>query len=322
MTCRSYSKCLQRAIVDFGADVSFQEVKKKVKEHYNLDLPLSSLQSIVKNHARKISEYVEKDRENLKFGDADVILAEMDGSMVPIVDTFSNKNVLDSRRSRSIRWQEARLCLARDVNKLTPFFYATMGDVERTGNLLHRAAIRAGWGLRTSVHGLGDGAKWIVDQMMRVFCRKITYLVDFYHVSEYLAAAADHSWHSEKDSWRRNCQNLLRESNVEAVLERIRLRLPIDFTGKKEKGDCKEDTPVEKCYKYLNNRKGNLDYKKALENNLPIGSGEIESSHRYIIQKRLKIAGAWWKEETAEAMLNLRILRANNDWEGYWVEAA
>lgn len=44
-------------------------------------------------------------------------------------------------------------------------------------------------------------------------------------------------------------------------------------------------------------------------------SGEIESSHRYVIQKRLKIARAWWKPETAEHMLCLRTLRANEDWE-------
>jgi hypothetical protein len=30
---------------------------------------------------------------------------------------------------------------------------------------------------------------------------------------------------------------------------------------------------------------------------LPIGSGEIESGHRYVFQNRLKISGAWWKME-------------------------
>lgn len=30
----------------------------------------------------------------------------------------------------------------------------------------------------------------------------------------------------------------------------------------------------------------------------PIGSGEVESAHRYIPQKRLKIPGASWKPET------------------------
>jgi hypothetical protein len=65
-----------------------------------------------------------------------------------------------------------------------------------------------------------------------------------------------------------------------------------------------------------------LDYKSAMANNLPIGSGEIESAHRYIIQKRLKITGAWWLEETAENMLALRTHRANNNWDDYWSAAA
>jgi len=50
---------------------------------------------------------------------------------------------------------------------------------------------------------------------------------------------------------------------------------------------------------------------------LPIGSGEIESRHRHVIQARLKRAGAWWKEENAEKMLALRVARANCEWESY-----
>lgn len=40
------------------------------------------------------------------------------------------------------------------------------------------------------------------------------------------------------------------------------------------------------------------------------GMGEVESGHRSVIQARLKLSGAWWKEETAESMLALRTLRA------------
>jgi hypothetical protein len=49
---------------------------------------------------------------------------------------------------------------------------------------------------------------------------------------------------------------------------------------------------------------------------------EIESAHRYIIQVRLKISGAWWNIENAAKMLALRVARANGDWEKYWAEAA
>ena len=87
---------------------------------------------------------------------------------------------------------------------------------------------------------------------------------------------------------------------------------------KKATEEREEETPVEKCYRYIFNRQNCLDYKRALEKELPIGSGEVESSHRHVIQKRLKIAGAWWKPETAEYMLCLRTLRANRDWNRYW----
>lgn len=60
------------------------------------------------------------------------------------------------------------------------------------------------------------------------------------------------------------------------------------------------------CYRYINNRPNQLDYKTAIEKGLPIGSGEIESAHRYVLQKRLKLSGAWWLLQYAKNMINLR----------------
>lgn len=326
VTCRSYSNHLQRVIVDFGADASFKDAQKKILEHYKLDLPLSSIQIIVENHAKKIFEFVEQ--EVFEEGSAKQIVVETDGSMIPVVDTAIPKEGRpDKRRCRSLRWQEARLCFARGAHLITPVFYATMGSVERTGDLLYRASLRMGFGPKTKVHGLGDGAKWIEDQMKRVFSHNVKYLVDFYHTSEYLAKAAEHSWSSQKDDWRKEQQNLLRESRHKEILKTLRDRLPINWVEKSERKPQKklknvetkeQETPVEACYRYISNREDCLDYKDAIERGLPIGSGEIESSHRYVIQKRLKIAGAWWKPATVEHMLSLRTLRANGDWNRYW----
>ena len=84
-----------------------------------------------------------------------------------------------------------------------------------------------------------------------------------------------------------------------------------------------KEAPVRACYRYINNRPNYLDYKGAIENDLPVGSGEIESAHRYISQNRLKIAGSWWREDNCSDMLALRICRANNgDWDTYWRKAS
>jgi hypothetical protein len=304
---------LQRAVVDFGADVSFGDAQKKVREHYRIEINISAIQAIVENHAKHALEYIEKDP--VPDGTAQLVIAEMDGSMLPVVDTWIDKNSNDSRKSKAVRWQEARLCFARESSQIKPIFYATMESVDKAGDLLYRAAKRAGLGPKTKVHGLGDGARWIEIQMRIKFQNRVNYLIDFYHISEYLSEAANHSWHSEKDKWLKEKQALLKENKYEQVLESIQVRLPLDWDQRQTE---EEGTPVEKCYQYISNRQNCLNYKGALEQDLPIGSGEVESGHRHIIQKRMKIAGAWWRPSTANHMLALRTLRANEDWDSYW----
>lgn len=80
------------------------------------------------------------------------------------------------------------------------------------------------------------------------------------------------------------------------------------------------EAPVLQCHRYLSQRRGQLDYQGAIERDLPIGSGEIESAHRHIAQQRLKRPGAWWRTNNADHMLALRINRANRQWDAYWAD--
>jgi hypothetical protein len=77
---------------------------------------------------------------------------------------------------------------------------------------------------------------------------------------------------------------------------------------------------VRACVRDLSKRLDQLDYKGALQHGLPIGSGEIESAHRDVVQQRLKRPGAWWTADHAEAMLALRVTRANGHWDAHWQE--
>ena len=65
-----------------------------------------------------------------------------------------------------------------------------------------------------------------------------------------------------------------------------------------------QHAPVRAAYRYIENRPDQLDYQTAIAADLPIGSGEIESAHRYVILERLDIAGAWWTVEKAEELLS------------------
>ena len=79
-----------------------------------------------------------------------------------------------------------------------------------------------------------------------------------------------------------------------------------------------EHASVRLCHRYLNERRKQPNYRDALAEDLPIGSGEIESAHRYIAQQRLKRPGARWRVKHAEYVLALRVNRRNGDWKVYW----
>jgi hypothetical protein len=55
---------------------------------------------------------------------------------------------------------------------------------------------------------------------------------------------------------------------------------------------------------------------------MPIGSGEIESAHRYIAQQRLKLPGPWWRTDHADYKLARRITRKDGDGPAYWARSA
>lgn len=313
--CRGYSQPLQRRITDFGSDDSFGKISFKLKEHYGIEVPTSSAQAITEAHARRIRGDELLETEIPERPGVDRIVAELDGSMIPIVTTdsiASGDEPRDRRKRRQVGWKEARLCLARPLGSVEAV-YETMflGDVDDAGDRMAHCVIKVGAGENTKIHCVGDGATWIADQTERVFGLQADFLVDFYHLCDYLGAAAESISPEGKKVWLAEQKKKLKEGKISEVIEEIEPYVePVSVP--------KEKAPVRTCYGYINNRRGQFNYKEALAEGLPIGSGEVESAHRYVIQDRLKLAGAWWTPQNAHNMLALRSLRANNRWDSYW----
>ncbi len=312
---RGYSQPLQRCITDFGADVPFGRIPKKLKEHYGIEVPSSSARDITETHARKIREMESLEAEIPERRGEASIIGEMDGSMIPIVTTTasdSDDQPVDRRKTREVAWKEARLCLAKPKGSMDTVYGAIyLGGAEDAGNQMAHCAIKAGAGENTEIHCVGDGAPWIAGQVERVFGLQGTFLIDFYHLCEYLAAASEHIMPEGKQAWVADQEQKLKNNKLSEVIEALKPHVePASIPN--------EQAPVRACYRYIMNRPGQFDYKDALDRDLPIGSGAIESAHRYVIQERLKVAGAWWTDKNAHNMLALRTLRANNDWESYW----
>ena len=288
---------------------------KKLAEHYHIQVPASASRLITQCHAQAMLERQDVSSETSSRGVRQLI-AEMDGTNVPVViiPEKSKKNrAKDRRKLRQVGWREARLSLARRPESVTPTFRATMGGVSEAGKQLKACFIEAGGGTKTRLHCVGDAAAWIINQVEQCFGEQANYLIDFFHVSEYLSDAAEEIAGEKKREWLKEQQEKMKENRASEVIESLR-------RGSSSQKEEESDSSVRVCRRYLTNHEQYFDYRRALEEGLPIGSGEIEGGHRWIIQKRLKLSGAWWKEENAEKMLALRVVRANDKWQSYWDE--
>jgi hypothetical protein len=308
---RSCSRPLQRRIVDFSADAPFHDVPNKLLEHYGFQLCTDVIRKITLAHASKITSFVKEANSLPNRPGVPCLVAETDGGMIPIVRIDDADSLIkDKRKRRKVLWKESRLCFSRESSKIKATFRATLKSTEIVGDIWFSSAIEAGMGVKTKVHCVGDGAPWIKDQADRVFGNQGSYLTDFFHVSEYLAAASIECNKKDSEGWLKTQQMNLKEGNLYLVLQELEKNIY-------EEGVIAKD-PVVACYRYLTNRLYQLDYLGAILEGLPIGSGEIESGHRHVVQKRMKRAGSWWKEENAEKMLQLMTLRTNKNWESYW----
>lgn len=315
---RGYSRALQRALCDFGADHAFARVAEKMKEHYGIEIPSNAARQITEKHAAAMEPFLME--QPVTVPEVAVVIAQSDGSMLPIVETGDPSSVAgkrqDKRKKKRLFWKEARLSLAHAQGSSSPYFAGTLGTVEVAGQQLLSCVRHAGAKEKTQVHCVGDDATWIANQVEEQFGARGHYLIDFYHLCEYLSAAAPHCCgDGEALHWLEQQKEAMKLNQSSQVLLALQPHLESSDTEEKE-------PPIKACYRYLKNRPTQLDYRNALSHDLPIGSGEIESAHRYVLQERLKIAGAWWTTENAKHMINLRVCRANHHWETYWKKAA
>ena len=200
---------------------------------------------------------------------------------------------------------------ARAQGALDAHDAAGFHSVAEPGRRWGHCARDAGWALESRIHGVADGAEWIRLQSREVFGDQADVLVDFYHVSEYLAAAAAVCRPTSPRSWLHTQQKRLRRGAPLRVIEAME---PFAEAG----DDDSDDPPVRAAIRYLRHRLECLDYPGAISRGLPIGRGLIERGHKHVLQAGSKRPEARGCPTNADALAQLRVLRANHQWEAYW----
>ena len=157
----------------------------------------------------------------------------------------------------------------------------------------------------------GERALW---DAQAVYFPEAVGVLDLFHVLERLWAVA-HCFHKEgsdesKEFVEQRLRDLL-QGRVGYVISGLRRRL------KAEKLSGRRRKVVASALEYLGNNKEHMRYDEYLARGYPIGSGVAEGACRHLVKDRMEQTGMRWTVVGAQAMLHVRALYLNDQWEEF-----
>lgn len=165
---------------------------------------------------------------------------------------------------------------------------------------------------------IGDGAEWIwihiPPLLTRLGCPIGTYqLFDFYHVTENLKVFADAANQEEAESkqWFIKARKSLKKGNAKSLINQMDELIAV------ASGERCKIMVVKRNYLLNAYCQGRLNYDKARDRKLPIGSGAIESLIRQVVNLRIKGNSKFWLKENAEIILHLRCQWIAESWDNF-----
>lgn len=321
------SVAVERALSDFGNEESFARAGERFEEHYGWEVGRTTILRVVERRAREAEAYVEErlDRAEAEYqqpllsrpGVQD-LLVEMDGceirtgTLVPARNRERTAVRKRPRRKRNEAWREVRVGLAGPLEAPEQRTYvARMDEYPAVVRQLFSAGCDQGLSSTTQVTAVADGGNGLREELDAQFVGE-RFVLDRCHLKGHLYETTEAQGFRDDERERR-------VSDLMARIDSGKARdVLAEFRAYKGHGRKR----VRRLIKYLVRFIDAVHYDAFRELGLPIGSGEVESCHRWLPQKRLKLPGTWWHPDTVNPMLALRVIRANGWWQDFWRDRA
>lgn len=160
---------------------------------------------------------------------------------------------------------------------------------------------------------LSDGAPWITKIWEKYFPFAIR-ILDLYHLKEKVGKYSFQVFRGKNKEkarleWVAKTNQLLEEGKWREVLDSKEVLAYKDKQVNSAAGEVN-------LYKYIYDNKDFINYPEYKKKGLFVGSGEIESGNKNVMQKRLKLSGMRWKICRAQAIMALRCkLKSTDQWD-------
>ena len=197
--------------------------------------------------------------------------------------------------------------------------YATFAGRKAAALWARAEATKRGFGPDTTktVPIVLDGAKGLKHNRKPLFPKAI-FTLDVQPVVEKLWALGHH-FHQEGSEalteWVEDLKALVYRGKVKTLIKRLEKWLR--QTAKHGPGTKGRRTALTTLIGYLQPRLTMMRYGKGIDQDLVIASGQVEGAVRHLVGERFDCAGMRWRQDKAEALLHLRCIELNHDWEKF-----
>jgi hypothetical protein len=289
---------VERRILDFAMNDPFAHGAKRFSLHYGIPASENLLRRVFNRSSKQLvgcaEEWIQQAMKPAEpVAATSTTIVESDGSMI----------------STTQGWKEVKLgmvyswapSVARN-KRPTPRFVASMEGTQVFEDELEQALDSHSIGRPDTVVWLGDGAAGFWNIAQRV-CPQAHQILDWYHAIEHAADCAkilfegDTAWQT---IWIATIKvHLMRPGGIETILDDVESCLFL-ADGAAQRNALKD------LRRYYSNHQHRMRYHFYREQGWPIGSGSIESAHRYVLQARMKRAGQHWSASVATNMAKMR----------------
>lgn len=142
--------------------------------------------------------------------------------------------------------------------------------------------------------------------------------IDVIHVIEYLWKAGNCFYQEgseELELWVKGKKDLLFSDKVAEVIEDLADSL--EKVPKRGPGNKGKRERLSTVIRYLTKRVGKMNYHWLAQEDFELSSGAVEGAVRHVIGERFDCGGMRWQKEGAHALLQLRCIELNGDWERF-----
>jgi hypothetical protein len=197
--------------------------------------------------------------------------------------------------------------------------FGTFGSRKSALEWARAQATRRGFppGTARTIQIVVDGETCLERRLRRLF-RGAILTLDIRHAEEKLWEVGrlfHREGTAELATWVEELIELLTKGHVRALLGRLEQALR--GISRRGPGTKQKRRVLEKVISYLGARVKLMDYGRLRKEDLVLATGVVEGAARYVIGERLDNSGMRWIEERAEAVLLLRCIEVNGDWESF-----